>query len=122
VFDRLRALAGHTQPGLFAVLDGGSLLERSEDRLRFDIPQPFSARRLRDKLPALEALCERFFGRPMGVEIECPGETRERANADEEVEVQRQRRQQALNHPAVHTALEVLEGEIVEIRPLGEGR
>jgi hypothetical protein len=31
------------------------------------------------------------------------------------------RRQEALNHPAVNEALEILQGEIVEIRPLGEG-
>ena len=34
----------------------------------------------------------------------------------------RQRRQEALNDPGVSRALEILGGEIVEIRPLGSGR
>ena len=29
------------------------------------------------------------------------------------------RRREALNHPAVNSALEILDGEILEIRPLG---
>jgi len=32
----------------------------------------------------------------------------------------RQRRREALAHPAVNAALEILGGEVVEIRPLGD--
>ena len=39
------------------------------------------------------------------------------AAGDEEA---RRRRKDALDHPAVNAALEILEGEILEIRPLGE--
>jgi hypothetical protein len=31
----------------------------------------------------------------------------------------RSQRREALNHPSVNAALEILEGEIVDIRPLG---
>jgi hypothetical protein len=37
-------------------------------------------------------------------------------------ELGRRRRLEALQHPAVNAALEILGGEIVEIRPLGTSR
>ena len=42
---------------------------------------------------------------------------KQRNSADRERS--RRRRQQALSHPAVNTAIEILSGEIVDIHPLG---
>jgi hypothetical protein len=39
------------------------------------------------------------------------------SKADEEAD--RRRRREALDHPAVNAALEILGGDVVEIRPLG---
>jgi DNA polymerase-3 subunit gamma/tau len=124
VFDRLRAFAGKQDPGLFAALEGGELVRREEGRLYIRVPAGFSAQRLRQKLAALERSCEGFFGRAVAVEIETEGDApaapaEARASTEEAL---RRLRKQALSHPAVNTALEVLEGEIVEIRPLGGGR
>ena len=122
VFDRLRGFAGKRSPGLFAALEGGHLMECGEDRLRIAIPQRFSAQRLGDRLEALEALCSELFGRTLKVEIECEedGSAPDGAAARDPESVRRLR-QDALNDPGVLTALEILEGEIVEIRPLGPG-
>ncbi|MEE9608862.1 MAG: DNA polymerase III subunit gamma/tau [Myxococcota bacterium] len=124
VFDRLRAFVGKENPGLFAALEGGRLVERSEDRLRLAVPRRFSAQRLRDRLDALSGLCGQFFGRPVGVEIDSDEaeDGGSAGDAGRSPEALRRLRQDALNHPAVNTALEVLEGEIEEIRPLGDGR
>jgi DNA polymerase-3 subunit gamma/tau len=119
VFDRLRGFAGRENPGLYAALEGGELVERDAGRLRIRVPTRFSAQRLEDRRAALEAACARFFGAPLRVEIEAapePGDGGGRADP----EIARQRRQRALNHPAIHTALEILDAEIVEIRPLGD--
>ena len=124
VFDRLRAFAGKQDPGLFAALDGGELVEIEASRLRIRVPAGFGARRLEQKRTAFEQCCESFFGRPVAVEIESVGEAPEAASAAQasSAEALRRLRQQALSHPAVNAVLELLEGEIVEIRPLAGHR
>jgi DNA polymerase-3 subunit gamma/tau len=124
VFDRLRALAREENRGLYAVLDEGRLLERSGDRLRIALPAGFAARRLTGRLDGLEALCERIFGRRPRIEIEL--EESADASAGKrppgppaDSDLARRRRQDALNHPGVNDAIDVLGGEILEIRPLG---
>ena len=124
VFDRLRGFAGRDNPGLFAALEAGRLVERGADRLRIALPSAFSAQRLEDRREAFEAACARFFGAPMGVAIEIDtSEAHSGAPGSAlDPEALRQRRQDALNHPAVSDALEVFDGQILEIRPLGGGR
>ncbi len=123
VFDRLRAMARETNPGLFAVLEAGRLVERSDDRLRVALPEGFGARRLKERIDALEARCARFFGRPVRVEIETWSEqSAEPPRPAADPKLLRRQRQSALQHPAVNDALRILGGEIVEIRPLGEER
>ena len=121
VLDRLRAFARAGEPSIFAALDGAELLERSDERLRIRVSEPFAARRLRERQSALDALAASFFGRATRVSIEdapvagaapAPG-------AAPSGEAARQRKQEALNDPAVGRALEILGADIVEIRPLG---
>jgi DNA polymerase-3 subunit gamma/tau len=120
VFDRLRGLAGERNRTLAAAMEGGRLVERSEAALRFAVPHAFAAQRLNDRRGALEALCAHFFGRPMQVEIQAESGTASAGGAGAaDSEAVRLLRQEALNDPGVAAALDVLEGEIVEIRPLG---
>jgi hypothetical protein len=98
-------------------------LERSEGRVRIALPHAFALRRLERRAGALRELCERFFGGPMTVELEGPPQTGEpEARAAEESDLARRRRQEALLHPSVNAALEILGGDVVEIRPLGIDR
>ena len=124
MLDRLRAFARTTEPSIFAALDGAELGERSDERLRIRVPQPFAARRLRERQSALDALAASFFGHATRVQIEdtptsgsapVPG-------AAPSGETARQRKQEALNDPAVGRALDILGADIVEIRPLGGSR
>jgi hypothetical protein len=98
-------------------------VEREEGRLRIRVFEGFAARRLREKQRDLDALAARFFSRDTAVEVE---EARPDANsaraaggAPAEADAARQRRQDALNDPAVGRALDILGADIVEIRPLG---
>jgi hypothetical protein len=52
------------------------------------------------------------------LEIEDSGASTEAAR-EASKEAGEARRREALNHPAVNSALEILDGEILEIRPLG---
>jgi DNA polymerase-3 subunit gamma/tau len=123
IFDRLRAFAGKQDPGLFAALDGGRLVRIEGSRLCLSVPAGFAARRLEQKREALERCCEAFFGRPMAIELEVPAEAPAADSArGSDAEALRRLRQQALSHPAVNAALELLEAEIVEIQPLGAPR
>jgi DNA polymerase-3 subunit gamma/tau len=124
VYDRLAAFAQQENRGLFAALAGGRLVAREPGRLRIRLASTIAARRLAARGRDLEAVCERFFGEPVRVELEsdsgdaAPGRARASGAADDAAA--RRRKQRALDHPGVNAALEVLGGEIVEIRPLGE--
>jgi hypothetical protein len=95
------------------------------------VSEPFAARRLERRLADLEAAAERLFGRALRFAIrapEAPAAPRPAAalgarspRSDAEEEAARRRRREALDHPAVNAALEILGGDVVEIRPLGAG-
>src|SRR5262245_25651572 len=124
VLDRLRAFARTKEPAIFAGLDRAQLLERSADRLRVRVPEAFAARRLRERQDAVDALAASFFGRATRVVIEedAPAAAAASAETAAQSDAMRQRRQEALNDPAVGRALDILGADIVEIRPLGGGR
>jgi DNA polymerase-3 subunit gamma/tau len=123
VFDQLRRFVRQSDRGLAAGLEGGQLLERAPDRLRLAVPEGFALRRLETRRADLEAACGRFFGAPLRVELAPRAlEPAGPAAAGPESDLARRRRQEALDHPAVNDALEILGGEIVEIRPVGGGR
>ncbi|HEU4429559.1 MAG TPA: DNA polymerase III subunit gamma/tau, partial [Myxococcota bacterium] len=122
VFDRLRAFAQQENRGLFAALEGGRLVSKNEEALRIALPSGIASRRLEARKADLESVCARFFGKPLRVEIaaelaNAPAQAAAKAAGDSELA--RKRRQDALAHPAVNAALEILGAEIDEIRPLG---
>jgi hypothetical protein len=120
----LRSFAGEASPGLLAPLEGGRIVDRGESHLTLAVPTLFSAKRLNHKRSQLEAACQRFFGRDMRVEIETTdsGDGVVESGTADGREAARDRKQRALTHPSVRRALETLDGEIVEIRPVGVPR
>ena len=103
---------------MFAVLQATRLTAREPGRLCIEAPSSFNRQRLEDKREALESICSKFFGTATRVEI---SESAAAAGSDGKLhhEESRRFRQEALNHPLVNTALQVLQANIVEIRPLG---
>jgi hypothetical protein len=129
ILDRLRGFIGKDHPGLAAALEGGKLLERDDQHIKLFIQEPFAAQRLRDRLESLEAACAKFFGNPIRVQIEtvetdaeAGSEASAGAKAALSGEALRELTQRALKNPAVNRAVEILDGEIVEIRPTGHTR
>jgi len=126
VYDRLRGIAKQEFTTLFHTLEAVRLVARSEDQLRFSVSSPFHARRLEDKKGDLDALCARFFGRAMRIEItqDEPGAAAPAGpgRAPAKREEDRARKQAALNHPAVNLVLKELKAQIIEIRPIGGGQ
>jgi DNA polymerase-3 subunit gamma/tau len=130
VLDRFRAALGETDRGLAMALEDATLVERSGQRLVLAVGEPFAARRLERRLPDLVAAAERFFGHPLRIAIQgadASAPSRPAAalggapRSDAEEEEGRRRRREALDHPAVNAALEILGGDVVDIRPLGKG-
>ncbi len=120
VYDRLRGFAQEANRGLFTSLDGGRLVSRGDGRLTIAVRRGFHLRRLQDRLSELEDVCGRFFDSPVRVSLEPIEDGAEPVSqARERRDDVRQRRKAALEHPAVNIALKELQGEIVEIRPLG---
>lgn len=122
VLDRLRAMARERNPQLFRSLAAVDLTERSATHLHFAADGEFFAKRLEDRREELEALCRRFFGKPMQVVIsqsEAISKARdESARSVANRERDRERRQAALNHPSINLVLKEMRGEIIEIRAL----
>jgi DNA polymerase III subunit gamma/tau len=125
IFDRLRAFTRDESPAIYAALEGATLTTRDDASLCIAVSEAFAAERLREKSGALEALATRFFGHPTAVHVALEASGTEGADAPcarRDPEALRQQRQAALNHPSVGRALEIMGGEIMEIRPLGEHR
>jgi DNA polymerase-3 subunit gamma/tau len=127
VYDRLCALAQKRNRGLFAALEGGRLVAREEGRIQIELPTSVATRRLESRIGELEEVCAGFFGRATRVtlttkESPTPGPESSPEEGRAEAELARRRRKEALSHPNVNQALEILGGEIVEIRPLGGER
>jgi DNA polymerase-3 subunit gamma/tau len=120
LLDRLRALASERDRALGAALDGVVLGDRTETTLVLQTVQPFAAHRLERRRADLEAVCARLFGRPMRVTIAGPTGDARSSGAAADDEAVRQRRREALAHPAINATLEILGGEVIEIRSLGE--
>jgi hypothetical protein len=124
VFDRLRSVAQKENRGLFSILDEGQLLERSEGLLRIALAPGFGARRLATRIADLEAIAGRLFGHPTRVEIETgggdetPRAARKSGRPPADSDLARRRRQDALQHPGINDAIDLLGGEIVDIRPI----
>ena len=121
IFDRLRAFAQKENRGLFISLEGGRLLAHDAGSLTLSVSNAFHARRLTDRMDKMSEICERFFGQPMKIMIEAQEDPSASSTDDSsERESDRQRRKNALDHPAINTALQELDAQILEIRPLGE--
>ena len=119
----MRNFAGEFHSGLLTPLEGGQITERTPDRITIAVPTAFSAKRLNHKRSQLEQACAQFFGRTLRIEIETANSGEATAAArSEDSEYVRAQRQRTLEHPAIRTALDVLGGEIVEIRPLETSR
>ena len=121
VMDRLRVFAQNENRGLFASLDEAVLLERREGFVKLAVGAAFHRKRLQDREDELAETCGRFFGASTRVEIvaAAPGNGGHPRSAPDRREDERRRRQEALNHPKINVALEALQAEIVDIRPLG---
>jgi len=120
VFDRLRGRVRDKKPAVFAILNGMRLTAREPGRITLTAPSTFSRQRLEDKKSELEAICGQFFGEPTAVALDEEANASRPAAAPQREDARRLRHE-ALNHPMVNVALEVLEADIVEIKPLGDG-
>lgn len=122
--DRLRVFGQKRDRGLFASLDGARLEEQRTGFVKIGVTGDFHAKRLQSRESDVAALCSDFFGEPTRVEVTllrtngsagAPGAAEPAPGRERERKI----RQDALNHPGVNAALEILEAELVEIRSLG---
>ena len=121
VLDRVRSLAREQNQPLFHSLDAVRITERTANSLNFAASSDFHMRRLEDRRSELENLCQRFFGKPMRIDITQASASEKKngtAAVADDRELDRQRRQAALNHPSINLVLKKMRGEIIEIHAL----
>lgn len=122
IFDRLRTKALEQDRSRFASLEGANLIAIEGDTIRLGATASFHAERIKAKAADLEALAAQLFGQPTRITVEIQTRDTRAQQTSTSREHSRKRRQEALNSEPVNLAIEVLEAEIVEIKPLGEKR
>ena len=122
LFDRLRARAFEIDRARHASLEHAECVSAVGDRLRLAVATGFHMERVRARTAELESLAQGLFGRALKIEVELQAVKTPAQETAESRERSRRRRQAALNSEAVNLAIEILDAEIVEIRPLGENR
>ena len=121
IFDRFRAKALDLDRSKFASLDGATLVGIEGNTIRIGADAAFHVERLRSRQPELEALATKLFGKATRITVEIAVGDARREQSQVSREHERRQRQEALNSEPVNLAIEVLNAEIVEIRPLGGG-
>ncbi len=122
LFDRLRAKALDLDRGRYASLEAAEVRSIEGNTIVLNVGAAFHVERLRARIDDLEAIASELFGQRVKIEIElnaAESQQQENSNTREQT---RKRRQEALNSEPVNLAIEVLDAEIVEIRPLGGNR
>ncbi|MFP6655832.1 MAG: DNA polymerase III subunit gamma/tau [Myxococcota bacterium] len=122
LFDRLRVKALQSDRGRFASLEAAELLSIEKNQIRLGVSTSFHVERLRARIGELETLAGELFGQAVSIHVESSRGPDTPQNPAESREETRKRRQEALNSESVNLAIEVLDAEIVEIRPLGDSR
>lgn len=122
LFDRFRGKALESDRSLFASLEAAKLLSIEGNNIVLGAEVAFHAERLTTRIPDLENFASDLFGQPVRVTVETESAHHPQKGNTDSREHSRKRRQEALNSEPVNLALEILEAEIVEIRPLGENR
>ena len=120
------------RPRIASILEQARLLSMQLPQLRFGLPKgSFAYGQLEDQetIEALTALAEKYFEQPVKVTVvgldatdsqDAPlslAEERQSAQSDR----QNRLRDDALEHPAVKSALEVFDGTVEEVRPIDKG-
>ena len=77
---------------------------------------------MRARVSDLEVIAKSLFGRAIRIGVELQSVKTVAEESAESRERSRRRRQEALNSEPVNLAIEILDAEIVEIRPLGDRR
>lgn len=121
VFAQFCSFAQRENRGLFAALEGGSLLERSNGVLRIALPSELAVRRLEQRAPEFDAVCARFFGEPLRTHFEWAGESAAPKPAENTPRENGEWKRRALDNPAVNDAAEIFGASILNIRPLPPG-
>ena len=122
LFDRLRAKALELDRARYASLEHAECLAVAGDLLRLSVATSFHAERVRARGSDLERIAKNLFGRAIRIEVELQAVKTQAEESAESRERSRRRRQEALNSEPVNLAIEILDAEIVEIRPLGDSR
>jgi DNA polymerase-3 subunit gamma/tau len=120
VFDRFRSKALEADRSRYAALEGAELLSIKGNAIELEVAAAFHAERLRARITDLEAFATKFFGQPTRITVEVRAARSPQEDDSDSREHSRKRRQEALNSEPVNLAIEVLDAEIVEIRPLGD--
>ena len=119
--ERLFENIAREHPALGGALANAKLLAVTADRITLEVTgSPFSIKRLRKKenIARLNNICSDFFQRPMSVVVQADAAGQQETAAQKKLD--NKLKQDVLSHPLIEDAIEIFQGEVVEVRSFPE--
>ncbi|MCP3952457.1 MAG: DNA polymerase III subunit gamma/tau [Desulfobacterales bacterium] len=119
IWKQLLECIAREHPALGGTLASAKLLDVTVDRVTLEVSgNQFNINRLRkrENSARLERICSDFFHRPVTVEVQADV-AGQKENASKK-KLDNKRKQDVLSHPLIEDAIEIFQGEVVEVRSL----
>lgn len=119
VWKQLLEIIAHEHPALGGTLANSKLVNVTPERVTIEVNgNPFNINRLRKKENSarLEKICSAFFQRQVAVELKADVAGQQK-NTDKK-KLDNKLKQDVLSHPLIEDAIEIFQGEVVEVRSL----
>ena len=110
-----------------SLLEQSSLLLQELPRLRIGMPNNFFGLLDNDKRQVIQVMAVEYFGTEVTLEVEKIGNgdsapmSLHEERAQVESDRQKKLRQNAVEHPAIKSAVDIFNGKIVDVRPIDKG-
>jgi DNA polymerase-3 subunit gamma/tau len=116
---RLLDIIYHKYPALGGALANAKLSDVTGQQVTLEVPgSQFNINRLRKKENStrLEKVCRDFFQRPVKVVLKADVAGQQESSTQKKLD--NKRKQDVLSHPLIEDAIEIFQGEVVEVRSL----
>ncbi len=117
----------HHKPRISSLLEQSSLLLLELPRLRIGMPERFLSLADAEMRQEIQVLAAEYFAAAVNVEVEKVGNgdkaplSLHAERAQQESDRQKKLRENAIEHPAIKSALEIFGGKIEDVRPIDKG-
>ena len=121
IWGRLFEIIAREHPALGGNLANAKLLKVTPEKVVLEVSgNQFNINRLRkrENSARLATICSAFFKRQVTVEVRADVERQKKGNV--KIKLDNQMKQDVLSHPLIEDAIEIFQGEVIEVRSLAK--